>query len=547
VRNNSYNSYLREFRKNPKIFWEKVANFFIWDEYFEEIYGEIKKGPRKWFAGGRIDYGENILDSKVRAGLKNKEILVIRKEGNREKRYTYGLLLEEVKRLCFLLQKKGVARGKNTLILLSNEDKELSILLSLALQRLGVLFGFLYAGFTEQAITYYLTKTKAKFLIYDKNIIASFKGFTGLNPIEKRELKQVMTGRAPSGSISFKSSEPRFFVFTSGTTSLPKIIVTGNIGFLLSIFLFEKLLLGLNKDSSILITLHFAFGPTIALYYSALFLESKIVVCEKKDFLSTSEFNKVINEEGVNSLAMAPPFLDKIFHRVPASLRIAFTGEKIDRLRWTRCRRFFPNSSIINVYGLAETMACFSSPPVNIRTGSFDKVNLLKQFPGVQYKIAGKDKTGIGKLLIKNILPSLCSGYYGDRKTFLNRFTGHFLFFDTKDLARERKGFVEIVGRTDTLKKIKGRFLEPGIVEEEVSRVDGIKGTKVLCLRSRVYLFVLGKKSRALEKEIKKKIRKKVGSYAVPAGIYFLKVFPRSQTGKISERLLWRIARDISA
>ncbi len=347
-----------------------------------------------------------------------------------------------------------------------------------------------------------------------------------------------------SGHLSFKSGEPRFFVFTSGTTHLPKIILTGHIGFLSSLVLFEKALLQVNQNSNFLIAFNFAFSPTIPLYYAAFFLESKIIVCEKKDFLSTPELKKIISQEKIDQIVMPPSFLDKVTHRISVPLRIAFTGEKINRARWLRFKKCFPNAELINVYGLAETMALLVTMPIKVKISSFGKSGLLRLFPGVRYKITNADKQGIGKLWIKNLLPSLCVGYLHKRQDFLRNFSADASFFDTKDLAREKNKYVEIIGRSDSLIKIKGRYLEPNIIERAVKRIKGITAAKVLCLDDNIYLFVQGEKSKSKEATIEKKIRKRVGSYARPDAIYFVREFPKTGSGKVSERLLWKCAKE---
>lgn len=465
-----FDLYSRQFKKNPEKFWKKIADYFIWDKPYKKLHKRNKKGPGRWFFGGKINYSVNILEEKIKKGLGDKEILAIYKKNGKKKTYTYEQLLGRIKKISFFLHKKGIKKNKKILILLYKEDKELSILLSLALQRLGAHFGFLYAGFPEKTIHYYLKKTKTEFLIYDESILDNAGNFFKLEIIEKKELIKNKPPKYFSKKISFDPDKPRFFVFTSRTTALPKAIFTGGLGFFFSIVLVEKLLMGLNKKSSFFITLHFAFGPTIALYYAALFLESKIVVCEKKNFLASSQFRKIIKAEKVNALAITPVFLDKVKHKINKPLKIASTGQAIDKTRWKICKKYFPNSKMINIYGLAETMACFSTLAVDIKKSSLDKVNSLLLFPGIDYKIAGKDKKGCGRLMIKNFLPSLCRSYFGNRRKFLARFKKGNDLFDTKDLATEKNKYIKIRGRSDFLLKIKGRFLDSLLVEREVKK-----------------------------------------------------------------------------
>ena len=59
-------------------------------------------------------------------------------------RLTYLQLLESVSLLAGSLRAKGITHGDNVSLVLSQGDKRLSILAGLALQRLGVRFGYLF-------------------------------------------------------------------------------------------------------------------------------------------------------------------------------------------------------------------------------------------------------------------------------------------------------------------------------------------------------------------------------------------------------------------
>ncbi|MBN3039137.1 MAG: AMP-binding protein [Candidatus Omnitrophica bacterium] len=540
-----YYSYMRGFKKDPERFWDDIARSFIWDKPFKRLCSPIEKGPRRWFLQGKINYSENILERNIRKGLTNKEILVFYGSDATRKSYTYGSLLVTVKKLCFFLRKEGVNRRSKVLILLSNESKELSLLLALALQRAGAIFGFLYEGFPKDARDYYVDKVRADFLIYDKDISSFGKKLPKLKMIEKRRLQQGMSKSACWRTVALDASEPTFIVFTSGTTALPKIITSGSLGAFLSTYLFERAYLGFRGNATMINTLNFAFAPTFIFYYASLFLANKTVICEDIVFLA-KEAKRIIKAERADALLAIPSFLDKVEHRTERGLTLIFMSEKMSKPQWEKCKRYFADSKIVNICGTAETMAILSSLPMPIKYKKFNQIHFMKPFLGVQYRLSAKDKKGIGKLWIKNLLPSFCSGYLNDQIGFLKRFDKGHLFFDTMDLAKEKRGYLELLGRSDSLLKIKGRYLEPAIIEKEVARLKGIKAAKVLFSFNKIYLCVLAKRTAQREKEINEKICKRVGSYARPVSIYFLKELPKTKTGKIAEQQLWKTVKGIS-
>ena len=517
-------------------FWKDASGCFSWDAPFKRVCDKPREGSCRWFPGGRLHYSFNILDRNIQRGFGGKEILIVYRRDGSVRRYTYAALLERVKKLSFFLQAGGIDKDSKVLILLANEDKELSILLSLALQRLGTMFGFLYTRLPQHLIQYYLRTTQADVLICDPQVNPGF-GSRDIRLLEKKAIIQGMDGEAWEGGASCDAADPRFWVFTSGTTSKPKIIETGHAGFLLSLIVFEKAFLAAAVEPlSLLVSLHCAFGPTVGLYHSVLFLGIRVVVCEEQEYLSTGKLADVITREKIDGIAMAPAFLDAMVHGSQRPLKLIFTGDKISEEQWRRCCRLFPASMAVNVYGQAETMGCLCSSPVPADPAHFRAVNALQAFPGVRYVLRNRDSEGRGQLWIHNSLLSLCRGYRGNRKDFLGRFNKNFSYFNTNDIAREEGGRVEIIGRNDNLIKIRSRYLEPALIEKEAKSVGGIHNAKVICRNGKIYLFAAG--NAETKAALVERIRTRVGSYAVPARIFFFDSLPVGETGKVMEAKL---------
>ncbi len=517
-------------------FWKGQACSFVWDRRFDPVCERTASGSRRWFPGGRLNYSFNVLDRKVREGLGAREILTVYPAAGAVRRYTYSSLLESVQKLSFFLRAKGIGKNSKVLLLLPNDDKESAILLALALQRVGALFGFVYAGLPRRLIRSYLQRTGADTLIYTDQLRRE-PAPRGVRPVTAACLMRGMRDAPASGSgVSVDPSRAGFWVFTSGTTAAPKIVETGHLGYFLSLIVFQKDLLGLTAGSSLLMGLHYAFGPSIGLMYAALFLGIRLVQCEIPGYLETGTLARIITTEDVDALTLAPAFLSRMKHSVKRPLAIGFTGDKISARQWVSCCRLFPEAKVVNAYGLTETMACLCSAPVPARPERFGRINALEAFPGIRYCIRGKDNGGRGRLWIRTPFPSLCRGYRGNRRDFIRRFNRDFSCFDTQDMAGEKAGCVEILGRSDNLVKVNCRYLEPGLIEREAGGVRGVRAAKVICRGGRIYLFVAG--PRRAQKTLAARIRARIGSYAVPERVFFLSALPVGETGKISEKEL---------
>uniref|UniRef100_H3CMY8 Acetyl-coenzyme A synthetase, cytoplasmic n=1 Tax=Tetraodon nigroviridis TaxID=99883 RepID=H3CMY8_TETNG len=160
-----------------------------------------------------------------------------------------------------------------------------------------------------------------------------------------------------------------------------------------------------------------------------------------------------------------------------------------------------------------------------------------------------------GYLVFKQPWPGVMRTVYGNHQrfqtTYFKKFPGYYVTGD--GCRRDKDGYYWITGRIDDMLNVSGHLLstsqvESALVEHEavaeaavVGRPHPIKGESLYCF---VTLTQGVTYSRALEAELKKQVREKIGAIATPDYIQNAPGLPKTRSGKIMRRVLRKIACD---
>lgn len=107
-----YENKYKESVENPKEFWSKIAENFIWYKKWDEVVSWEFFTPKiEWFRGGKLNIIENLLDRNVRKHP-NKIALIWEPNdpGDAIRKFTYNELKNEVCRFSNALKHKGVKK-----------------------------------------------------------------------------------------------------------------------------------------------------------------------------------------------------------------------------------------------------------------------------------------------------------------------------------------------------------------------------------------------------------------------------------------------------
>uniref|UniRef100_A0A8C4YX30 Acetyl-coenzyme A synthetase n=1 Tax=Gadus morhua TaxID=8049 RepID=A0A8C4YX30_GADMO len=160
-----------------------------------------------------------------------------------------------------------------------------------------------------------------------------------------------------------------------------------------------------------------------------------------------------------------------------------------------------------------------------------------------------------GYLVFKQPWPGLMRTVYGNHQRFesiyFNKFPGYYVTGD--GCRRDKDGYYWITGRIDDMLNVSGHLLstaevESSLVEHEsvaeaavVGRPHPIKGESLYCF---VTLNQGVTYNAALEAQLRKQVRDKIGAIATPDFIQNAPALPKTRSGKIMRRVLRKIARN---
>ncbi|KAI1892842.1 hypothetical protein AGOR_G00137690 [Albula goreensis] len=160
-----------------------------------------------------------------------------------------------------------------------------------------------------------------------------------------------------------------------------------------------------------------------------------------------------------------------------------------------------------------------------------------------------------GYLVFKQPWPGVMRTVYGNQDrfetTYFKKFPGYYVTGD--GCRRDEDGYYWITGRIDDMLNVSGHLLstaevESALVEHAAVAEAAVVGRPHPVKGESLYCFVTLKEgvsySGALEAELKKQVREKIGAIATPDYIQNAPGLPKTRSGKIMRRVLRKIARN---
>ncbi|KFP54696.1 Acetyl-coenzyme A synthetase, cytoplasmic, partial [Cathartes aura] len=160
-----------------------------------------------------------------------------------------------------------------------------------------------------------------------------------------------------------------------------------------------------------------------------------------------------------------------------------------------------------------------------------------------------------GYLVFKQPWPGIMRTLYGNHQqfetTYFKKFPGYYVTGD--GCRRDKDGYYWITGRIDDMLNVSGHLLSTTEVESAlldhaaiseaavVSHPHPLKGECLYCF---VTLRDGHEFTKNLTDELKKKVREKIGPIATPDYIQYAPSLPKTRSGKITRRILRKIAKN---
>ena len=257
--------------ENPELFWDEIAQHFIWKKKYDKILDWNFSEPKlKWFEGGILNITENCLDRIVE---QDPQRIAIKWEPNspfdEPRVFSYQLLFNRVCEFSESLKRLGVQKGERVVIYMGMVPE--LVIAVLACARMGAIHSVIFGGFSANSIKDRIADAQAEFIItcdgtFRGNKIIDLKSTIDEAIKDNPTIKKVIVYKRTQNMVNMvsgrdiwweealarsqkhfltetnyplyqaepmQSEEPLFILYTSGSTGKPKGVVHTCAGYMI--------------------------------------------------------------------------------------------------------------------------------------------------------------------------------------------------------------------------------------------------------------------------------------------------------------------------
>jgi acetyl-CoA synthetase len=573
-------------------FWGEVEKElgFEWFSPYTKVLDESKGAawPR-WFVGGKLNLGHNLLDRWLKAGMAQAPAVLFEREDGSAGRWTYQDLADEANRLCRLLRQLAVRPGDAVGVYMPMVPEAVAAVVAVA--KVGATFVPLFSGYGADAVAKRLTDCNAKVLL-------TADGFRRRGALVKmKEAADAAASAAPSvkhvvmlrlehcevpwnkvrdidwkvglcpfeaeyAAVPVDAEHPFMVIYTSGTTGRPKGAVHVHGGFLVKVAE-EVLHQGDFHRGDVLhwvTDMGWIMGPwevvgTLALGGTLLLYDGAV------DYPGPDRLWSLVERHKVTFLGVSPTLIRALMksgdepvlkHDLTTLRAIGSTGETWNPVPWTWCFEKVGGSKlpIINLSGGTEVGACFLS---SLTIMPLEPCTLGGPALGMAVDVvdeAGAPVRGkVGELVCRRPWPSQTRGLFQAPERYTEAYWSKWpgVWFHGDFASVDEDGFWFLHGRSDDTIKVAGTRLGPTEVESVVTQHEAVAecaavGIPDAAKGEALWVFAILRPgfepSEALGREVSALVERDLGKAFRPAAVRFVRELPKTRNAKILRRAI---------
>jgi acetyl-CoA synthetase len=588
--------------RDPEGFWARAASelpwFRTWDRVFEWTFPTFR-----WFIGAETNLAYNALDHHVARGRGAHTALVYLNERGERQVFTYTELLEQVTRTAAALRALGLRKGDRLTIYMPTSPE--AIILMLATVRIGAIHSVVFAGFGARAlgdriqasgsrlvfaanVTYRKGKEFELKAIVDEalttsehrveHVIVLQRGTADGPLIPGRDMTWDAFLRHADGQSGaherMEANEPAYILATSGTTARPKLAIHTHGGYQVHIASMGRWCFGLKPEDVWWATsdIGWIVGHSYMVYAPL------IAGCTTVAFEGALDYPKpdahwrtVVEEFGATGIFTSPTAVRMLMRYGERTLgdvdhrrleRVVCAGEVLNPHAWdwlqnTALRGRVP---VIDHMWQTETGGPVFGNPYGIEVLPIKPGSAALPLPGIDAAVVtldgqpcGRDEKGI--MVLKRPFPGMTPGLWGEPDRYGRDYWQRIpnVYYSGDSAHVDEDGYFWFAGRADEVIKIAAHRL--GTIEVEsaflkhpavaecgvVGRPDEVRGEVIAA-------FVLLKYDQTPSPELKQAlldtVRHELGALAVIGDLNFVRMLPKTRSGKIMRRVLKAVVLD---
>ena len=591
--NSTVRRWVENAREAPEEFWARAANelpwFRKWDRVFEPDYPSFR-----WFPGAETNLAYNCLDHHVANGRGDHTALIYVNERGARERFTYSELTAEVERIAAGLRGLGIGKGDRLTIYMPISPE--AIMAMLATVRIGAIHSVVFAGFGAGALAERIDASGSR-LVFTADVGYRKGAEVKLKEIVDSALKQggemvehvVVLRRGdgePSasdrelgwdefldrgeghdgGHVPLEANEPVYILATSGTTAKPKLAIATHGGYQVHIHSMGRWAFDLRPDDVWWSTsdIGWVVGHSYIVYAPLLAGCTTIAYEGAIDHPGPETVWQVIEELGVTGVFTSPTAVRLLmrYGEGPArkydfsSLeRVFCAGEVLNAPVWEWLQKVVLEDRIpvIDHMWQTETGGPIFGNPYGLEMLPIKPGSAGIPLPGIEAavmtpegELCAPGEKGI--MVIKRPFPGLTPTLWGEPDRYgadyWERLPGVYYTGDSAHIDED--GYVWFAGRADEIIKIAAHRLgtievetaflkHPAVAEAGVTgRPDELRGEVISAF---VALKDGYEPSDELRKELLATVRADLGPVAVIGELNFVKLLPKTRSGKIMRRV----------
>jgi acyl-CoA synthetase (AMP-forming)/AMP-acid ligase II len=447
------------------------------------------------------------------------------------------------------LAKRGLARGDRIAILSANR-----------VEFIAAYFGVMRAGLVAVPVNYRFPKKTIHFIIQDAGaklvfcdrasrdncpedlpaVVFGEEGYDGFDRfVDPGEFETVIP----------QPAEPAMFLYTSGSTGVPKGVVLSHQS---HIWVVEtRLALDLERHRY-LIAAPLYHMNALALAKLACAAHATIVLLPQ---FTARAYIEAIGRYRCSWLTAVPPMIAMMLRE-----QDALAGTDLSRVEFIRMgsapvslslmqaiRAALPRASVTNAYGTTEAgPVVFGPHPKGLPQPD---MSVGYPHPQVALRLVDGDNLDAEQGLLEMKCPAMMNGYH-NRPDVRPPFTADGFYITGDVFRRDAEGFYYFVGRTDDMFVSGGENIYPADVERMLERHPQIAQAAVVPIEDEIkgqkpVAFVIRKGAHALgEDEVKRFALANAPAYQHPRFVWFVDELPLASTNKVDRNALRRLAEE---
>lgn len=352
----------------------------------------------------------------------------------------------------------------------------------------------------------------------------------------------------PFETVTPDPEDPALFLYTSGSSGLPKGVVLSHRSHLWILETRRTKPPGPAQRVLVAAPLYHMNG--LITCHASFNLGDAVVLLPS---FTAPTYLDAIERYGCTLLTSVPPMIAMVLRETEQLARTDLTSvtfirmgsAPVTRELMAATRRVFPNATVANVYGTTEAGSVVFGPhPGGLPT---PVISVGVAHPAVELRLVGEDGREADEGVLEMRSPALLSGYHNRPDAYAKVITQDG-FYHTGDIfLRDADGFFTFVGRADDMFVSGGENIFPAEVERMLSRHPDIQDVAVVPVPDDIkgmkpVAFVVRGSPALTESDVKTFALAHAPPYQHPRRVWFLPELPLAGTNKVDRKRLRDLA-----